>query len=121
MQLQINDTNITQKLREASLAAADLKVHLEKATNVDTGTLDFSKLSQSMKQSGTSLNEYANKIKEIGPAGQQAFLSLAQSIASAEIPIKRSNKLVTEMWTSLKNTARWQISSSVLHGFTGAL
>jgi predicted acetyltransferase len=25
------------------------------------------------------------------------------------------------MWTSLKNTARWQISSSVLHGFTGAL
>lgn len=121
MQLQINDANITQKLREASLAAADLKVHLEKATNVDTGTLDFSKLSQSMKQSGTSLNEYANKIKEIGPAGQQAFLSLAQSIASAEIPIKRSNKLVTEMWTSLKNTARWQISSSVLHGFTGAL
>ena len=121
MQLQINDTNMTQKLREASLAAADLKVHLEKATNVDTGTLDFSKLSQSMKQSGTSLNEYANKIKEIGPAGQQAFLSLAQSVASAEIPIKRSNKLVTEMWTSLKNTARWQISSSVLHGFTGAL
>lgn len=121
MQLQINDTNMTQKLREASLAAADLKVHLEKATNVDTGTLDFSKLSQSIKQSGTSLNEYANKIKEIGPAGQQAFLSLAQSVASAEIPIRRSNKLVTEMWTSLKNTARWQISSSVLHGFTGAL
>ena len=121
MQLQINDANMTQKLREASLAAADLKVHLEKATNVDTGTLDFSKLSQSIKQSGTSLNEYANKIKEIGPAGQQAFLSLAQSVASAEIPIRRSNKLVTEMWTSLKNTARWQISSSVLHGFTGAL
>ena len=121
MQLQINDTNMTQKLREASLAAADLKVHLEKATNVDTGTLDFSKLSQSIKQSGTSLNEYANKIKEIGPAGQQAFLSLAQSVASAEIPIRRSNKLVAEMWTSLKNTARWQISSSVLHGFTGAL
>lgn len=121
MQLQINDANMTQKLREASLAAADLKVHLEKATNVDTGTLDFSKLSQSIKQSGTSLNEYADKIREIGPAGQQAFLSLAQSVASAEIPIKRSNKLVTEMWTSLKNTARWQISSSVLHGFTGAL
>jgi hypothetical protein len=33
---------------EASKAAAQLQVQLKNATNVDTGTLDFSKLNQSM-------------------------------------------------------------------------
>jgi hypothetical protein len=48
-------------------------------------------------------------------------MSLAESVAMSEVPIKRSNALLTEMWTTLKNTARWQISSSILHGFMGAL
>jgi hypothetical protein len=48
-------------------------------------------------------------------------MKLAQSVAASEIPIKRSNAMLTEMWTTLKNTARWQISSSILHGFMGAL
>jgi hypothetical protein len=46
---------------------------------------------------------------------------LATSVANAEIPIRRSNAALTEMWTTLKNTARWQLSSSVLHGFMGAV
>jgi hypothetical protein len=33
---------------EASKAAAQLQVQLKNAINVDTGTLDFSKLNQSM-------------------------------------------------------------------------
>jgi hypothetical protein len=57
----------------------------------------------------------------IGPDGQKAFMALASSVAQAEIPIKRSNALLTEMATTLKNTARWQISSSMLHAFMGAV
>jgi hypothetical protein len=48
-------------------------------------------------------------------------MSLAQSIAAAEIPMKRTNTLLNTMWTTMKNTARWQLSSSALHAFTGAL
>jgi hypothetical protein len=39
----------------------------------------------------------------------------------AEVPMRKANAALTEMWTSLKNTARWQISSSMLHGFMGAV
>lgn len=35
--------------------------------------------------------------------------------------MKRTNTLLSEMWVTMKNTARWQISSSVLHGFVGSL
>jgi hypothetical protein len=37
------------------------------------------------------------------------------------MPLRRSNTLLSEMWTTMKNTARWQLTSSVLHGFIGGL
>jgi hypothetical protein len=42
-------------------------------------------------------------------------------VVNAEMPLRRSNALLNEMWVSLKNTARWQISSSILHGFMGTM
>ena len=113
--------DIATKINQASRAAAELKVHLEKATNVKTGNLDFTKLNQSIKNSGSSLSEYAAKLKEIGPQGQSAFNSLAQAVASAEVPIRRSNALLSELWVTMQNTVRWQLTSSMLHGFMGAV
>ena len=37
---------ITKEIQEARIAADELKVHLEKAINTKTGTLDFTKLNQ---------------------------------------------------------------------------
>jgi hypothetical protein len=39
----------------------------------------------------------------------------------AEVPLRRINNALEETFVSLKNTARWHISSSVLHGFMGAV
>jgi TP901 family phage tail tape measure protein len=35
--------------------------------------------------------------------------------------MRRTSALVSDLWNTLKNTARWQISSSMLHGFMGTL
>lgn len=53
----------------------------------------------------------------MGPEGQKAFSQLARAVAQSEVPIRRTNKLVKEMSTTLKNSLRWQLSSSILHGF----
>jgi hypothetical protein len=45
--------------------------------NPKTGSLDFSKLNQSLQKSGVSLTTYANKLKQIGPEGEKAFAMLA--------------------------------------------
>lgn len=118
---QSTGLGLTKELNDATTAAAELKVHLDQAVNVNTGNLDFSKLSESLKRSGKTLSEYGEQLQKLGPDGQKAFQQLAQSITNAEIPIKRSNAAVQELWTSLKNTARWQMSSSMLHGFMGAI
>ena len=128
LQKLINDSasgpdslRFTKDIQEASAAAAQLRVQLQAATNVDTGNLDLSKFQEQLKKSNMSLEKYQIALYHLGPAGEKAFLDLSKSIMLAEVPLKRTNKLISEMWVSLKNAARWQISSSVLHGFMGAV
>ena len=120
-QMPQSKLGLTKDINEAIKATAELKSHLQAATNVKTGNLDFAKLNQSITSSGKTLDQYANHLRSLGSTGQQAFMSLAYSVANAEIPIRRSNAALQEMWTTLKNTARWQLSSSILHGFMGAV
>ena len=115
------ELGITKDIQEGISAAAQLKVQLEQATNVKTGKLDLTKFSQSLKDSNMSIDKYANSLKNLGPQGQEAFLQLTRSISSAEVPLLHVNEKLNEMWVTLKNTARWQISSSILHGFMGAV
>ena len=112
---------ITEDIQQAQVAAGQLKVAMNQAFNIETGKLDLLKFNQSIKTSGTNLVEIRNKLMQIGPVGQQAFLSLAQSIASAEIPARRTSTLLKSLGVSLKNAVKWQFSSSVLHGFLGSI
>ena len=117
----ISSLGLNQELTEALGKTAELKVALEGALNPKTGTLDLGKFNESLRKSNTSITEYAQHLHSLGPAGQQAFSQLAASINQAEIPLRRSSTLLTEFATTLKNTARWQISSSILHGFMGTV
>lgn len=107
---------ITKDVQQATTLVMQLKSQLKQATT-STGTLDLSKFNDSLRKSQTSIADYKKALISLGPEGSQAFASLATSITSAEIPLKRSNALLQEFATSLANTARWQLSSSALHGF----
>ena len=115
------DLPITKEVKEATVAAANLKVALAQSMNVDTGKFDLSKFNNTLKKSGTNLEQIHKQLTGLGADGRKAFMSLAQSIAAAEIPSRRVNSTLNEMWITMKNTARWQLSSSALHAFSGAL
>lgn len=109
------------KIKAASSAAKELSIHLNNAFNAQTGNFDLSKLDRSLKTSSTNVTELSSKLLGAGASGEQAFVKLAQSIAAADRPVVTLNSKLNEMLTTLKNTARWQISSSILHGFMGAV
>ena len=115
------DLGLVKEIQDATTAAAQLKVQLESATSSTTGKLDLGRFNDSLKQSGMTLADYKNQLDKLGPEGSKAFLSLAQSISNAEMPLRRTNALVKEFGTTLMNAARWQFSSSVLHGLMGAV
>jgi TP901 family phage tail tape measure protein len=110
-----------EDLNKASTAAMELKRHLANAFNPETGKLDLHELHKSFASAGKDIESFRKDLNQMGPEGRKAFDQMAKSIQQAEMPIKRSNKLVQEFANTLKNTARWQISSSILHGFMGSI
>lgn len=112
---------ITKEIQEASVAAAQLKVQLKAATDVNTGKLDLSKFNQELIKSNMSISKYHTALSAIGPDGEKAFAQLAASISNADVRITNANSKLSQFAVTLANTARWQISSSVLHGFMGAM
>lgn len=111
----------TAELQQASAAAAQLKAHIHEAFNENTGKLDLSRFNQSLKESGMTITQYKNALAQAGPIGQQAFNQLAMSITTAEIPLIRISTKLQKLGTTLANTVRWQLSSGLLMGFTGAI
>lgn len=114
--LKINTTG----MKEASMAAKELAVHLNKAYDASTGNLDLNKFNNSLNTAKINVGDLSKSLLKGGEVGKQAFLNLSTSISNAEQPMVRVNNLFTELWTTMKNTLRWQITSSALHGLIGA-
>lgn len=113
-------TGYTTEVSKAIGKVNELKSILASATT-SAGTLDLGKFNASMKKAGTTINDYKKHLMQLGPAGKQAFAQLAQSVSTASVPIKQTSGLLNEMATTLKNTARWQLTSSIIHGFMSSL
>lgn len=110
-----------REISKASKAALELKQHISEATNVNTGKLDLSRFSISLAKSGKTLKDYQTSLSGIGSEGQAAFLQIARAVSEAEAPVTRINAKLVDMGKTLKNTVKWQISSSLLHRFMGTL
>ena len=111
----------SKEIQNAINLTSELKTSLENATNVKTGQLDLSKFNDSLVKNKRTLKDYQEALTSLGPAGNQAFSNLASSIMKAEIPLKRTNKLLTDFAVTMKNTAKWQISSNIMHGLEGSI
>ena len=111
---------LDKELSKAISKASELKASLDSAMT-PSGTLDLNKFNQSLQANKTKISEYAAELSKLGPAGQQAFATLAQSVNLSSVQLQKSNGLLSQFAVTLKNTAKWQISSSILHGFMGAI
>ena len=119
--LSSKSLGLTQEIQNATNDTIKLKNALIEATNTSTGKLDLTKFSHSLREADLSIDQIKNSLLELGPSGAQTFTNLATSITQAEAPLVRMNSKIREIGTSLANTARWQLSSSILHGFMGAI
>lgn len=114
-----SELGITKEIHEATVAAAELQNALKNATDMSSGKLSLASFNKELN--GKSITEYAQKLASLGPEGQQAFSKIARAITTADVPLKTVNSRLKEFGTTLANTARWQLSSSMLHGFMGAI
>lgn len=118
---QRNYMQISPDIQQASRAALELGQNLRSAINPETGNLNLEAFNANLKASGRTLADYQALLTSLGPNGQDAFLNLARAIQAADEPLVRTNKLMSDLWTTMRNTVRWQITASALQGFTGAI
>ena len=114
-------THLTKELEQASLKAADLKVMLEKATDINTGKLNLTSFSNQLTKNGESLSTYRKALSALGPQGEEAFLQLTQSVITADAALTTGSKKLNDFKKTLANTVKWQISSNITHGIMGEL
>ena len=88
---------VSKELKAASTAAKELRGHMANALNPQTGQLDLSRLSTSLKASGKDLGEYSRTLLNAGAQGQDTFNKMATAISGAQQPLKTSNKLLNSM------------------------
>lgn len=111
---------LTKEISSAIVEIGKLQAALSKATT-STGSLDLGKFRTELKTANLDAQKIATTLSSLGPQGQAAFAQIAQAVSTAEIPIRKVNGLLTEFATTLKNTVRWQLSSSIVHGFMGTI
>ena len=105
---------MTSDLKLASDSAAKLQVHLKNAFNVDTGKLDLTRLNMSLKNSGDNAAILTSNLLKGGKTGKEAFMHTVNAITNAQQPMLKLNSHFDKLWTTMKNTMRWQISSYAL-------
>ena len=93
---------VTKEIQEGINAAAQLKIKLQEATDVNTGKLDLTKFSHSLDRSKIKLKDYANTLSDLGPEGAEAFMSLARSISMADAPLFKVRGLLGDLFVTLR-------------------
>lgn len=117
----VEGMSLNKDLQAAVSSAQALQKHLGNAFNVKTGNFDLNRLSQSLKSSNTDLATLTSGLLKAGMQGEQAFMKVQRALSTANVQINKSQSLLSEFATTLKNTARWEISSKVMHGFESAI
>ena len=106
---------ITEELIKAQKEAGRLKMVLDKSLN-SKGTVDMGAFMSNFKNAGMSVQQLRDHMGALGPAGTKAFTQIARAISTADASFGVASKTLKEFGTTLKNTARWQATSSIMHG-----
>lgn len=112
---------LTDDMQIAVNSAKQLQMHLANALNTRTGNFDLNKLNASLKASNTNLATLGSGLLKAGVQGEQAFMNIQRSIATANVQIKQADGFLAQMRNTLMNTFRWQIASSALHSMASAV
>ena len=113
--------HLTKQFTEASQAARKLESIINESWNDKLNQLNLNQFNQSVKSSFTSMQNLKRQLTSAGPQGKAAFNQIASSILNTNMQLRQSNKLLDSMATSMANTVKWGITSSIFNNITGSI
>lgn len=101
------------KIQSTIKSANTLEHAIQAAFDPKIETINIEKFNKILKDSGTNVGEISHNLLNAGAAGQQAFLTMSNSLTSMGTATKQTNKVIERMATTFKNTVSWGISSGL--------
>lgn len=114
-------TDARARLTEIQNTADKVEEALTKAFNPKLNTVNITKFNTELANSGLTLEQIYKDFSQVGDVGQRAFTKLSAEILTANTTLKNTQTIFDKMGETLINTVKWNISSSVINGFTSAI
>ena len=111
--------NLNQDLKQASETAKQLENILNSSFNSKIGQLDLSKLNNSIKDTYGSIDQLRKRLESVGQGG--VFNKLASDVLNTNVQLKESNKILDEMASTMANTVKWGVTSSIFDRISNSI
>lgn len=115
----IDEDKAQTALNEIKKSAGELQTALQKSFNADLGTLNISKFNQELHK--IDLKKIQSDLAQAGSVGQRAFKDIATQALTTNMQLKQTNNFLNQIGTTMINTVKWGIASSVMNSFTGSI
>ena len=112
---------LKKELLEAQDAAKIAGSALQKSFNTKLNTINVTSFNNELKKSNTNITELGQKLSKAGISGQAAFRNIVAQISKSHVTIKKTNALLDEMKTTMMNSVKWGITSSIWNNMTGSI
>lgn len=116
-----SNSNLDEPFKEAASAAKQLESIINSSWNDKLNQLNLNQFNQSIKTSFKDVESLKNILTQAGPEGQAAFNQVASAVLNTNVQLRESNKLLDSMATSMANTVKWGITSSIFNNITSSI
>ena len=120
VKVQSSGTKMKQGYQESAETAKQLSKILDQSYNKDLGTINVNRFNEALQKSNLNLQQVQSSLAKV-PEGARAYNLLASQILKTNIQLKQTNKWLDEMATTMANTVRWGVTSSIFNTITSSI
>ena len=98
--------------------ALNVEKALKESFNVKLNTTNIDTFNQSLKNSGSSIEQVFNAFKTGGVAGENTFRALSSQVFNTNIQLKQTHSILDKVSTTFVNTIKWNAASTAVNTLT---
>ena len=114
-------TNDLKELQQMQNEVKEFQSIFNKSFNQNLGAINLVDFNNSLRSSQIDLQKVADAYSNMGAKGKQGFRELTAEILSTNRNLEKTTTFLDNMATTMGNTIKWGISSSVMNSFTGSI
>ena len=122
--ISLNNPKIAQtqahQLAQLKKDAAEFQRLMRLAYNPKTNSYNITKFNTALKQSGLNVKSFREEMQKTAE-GRAVWTAQIDELTKFNTELKQSHKLLDTLGTTLANTIKWTISSSIMQGVTRSI